>query len=50
MESAEQFIQTVRDNAGAILNARQLAVYNQMLDDSMRIFRRQYRQQYAQQP
>jgi len=49
MESAEQFMQTVRDNAGAILNAGQLAVYNQMLDDAMVIFRRYHRQQYAQQ-
>lgn len=50
MESAQQFMQTVRDNAGAILNAGQMAVYNEMLDDAMVIFRRYHRQQYAQQP
>lgn len=49
MESAQQFMQTVRDNAGAILTAGQMAVYDQMLDDSMVIFRRYHRQQYAQQ-
>ena len=48
MESAQQFMQTVRDNAGAILNAGQMAVYNQMLDDSMMIFRRYHRQETAQ--
>lgn len=50
MESAQQFMQTVRDNAGAILNAGQMAVYNEMLDDAMVIFRRYHRQQYAQRP
>jgi len=48
MDSAQEFMQSVRDNAGAILNAGQLAVYNEMLDDAMVIFRRYYRQEYAQ--
>jgi hypothetical protein len=48
MESAQQFMQTVRDNAGAILNSGQMAVYNQMLDDSMMVFRRYHRQETAQ--
>ena len=49
VQSAEQFMQTVRDNAGAILNAGQMAVYSQMLDDAMVIFRRHHRQELAQQ-
>jgi len=49
VQSAEQFMQSVRDNAGAILNAGQLAVYNEMLDDAMVIFRRYHRQEVAQQ-
>ncbi len=49
MESAQQYVQRVRDRAALVLSTGQLAVFNQMQDDLMIGFRRLQRQQLARQ-
>lgn len=49
IESAQQYLQRLRDQASPILNARQLAVFDQMQSDAITLLRRLQRQKLARQ-